>query len=547
MAVRLRLSAGRLRSLLVGGAVVIFCAALLVPSFDAAVSEMDEGALLAYGQLVTDGAVPGRDFETFYGPGEPGLLAASFEIATPSVAVERAVGLASRLTLLVAIFVIALRWGRLPAVAATGISLLAMYPIGVSAFALWAALALGLGGLALLVCSSGESPPASAGQPPGATALAAAGGISSGLAILFYNAVAPAVVLASFPLTLRPGRSVRLAYVLGFLVGMIPTAAWLAVLGPDGVFRLAEDLAASRPGRQLPLPGLSTAAGQVLLATVLATAGMLGTGVVMWRSPTRAHRGAILISLGLFCLALLPQVLQRADTSHAVSVGCVALVGVPLLLAEAISPGPSVTPIRRRWLLGAGSVLAVLTAGAVTHTAGPLIRDEVLRSGRTTYDVRIDGRTVPILSERAAADLNAILPRLSEISEPGDSLFVGPRDLRRTNYSDTFVYFLMPELRPASFYTEINPGATNSPDSGLAGELRTADYLLLTSRWDQWNEPNASSDYGSDAPSQVVDRLFSPVARRGSYVLYAHDGLGTGSGADHSASTRWGGDGAAGS
>ncbi len=87
----------------------------------------------------------------------------------------------------------------------------------------------------------------------------------------------------------------------------------------------------------------------------------------------------------------------------------------------------------------------------------------------------------------------------------------------------------MPRLRPASFYTELNPGVSNSDDSGLASDLRSADYVLLSSRWDRWHEPNASADYGSDEPARVVRSRFSPVAKSGSYVLYAHDGSGTGS------------------
>lgn len=148
--------AGKLSSLLLGGAVVLVCGALLIPALNSPVSEMDEGAVLAYGQLVNEGEVPGRDFETFYGPGEPWLAAASFDVAGPSVGVERALGLAARLIILTAIFALALRWGIIAAASATAISSLAMYPVGVGAFAFWSALAPGLGGLALLVRSSGK-------------------------------------------------------------------------------------------------------------------------------------------------------------------------------------------------------------------------------------------------------------------------------------------------------------------------------------------------------------------------------------------------------
>ncbi len=55
---------------------------------------MDEGAVVAYAARVLDGAVPHRDFLTFYGPGNPWLVAGAFAVFGESVGTERAVGLA---------------------------------------------------------------------------------------------------------------------------------------------------------------------------------------------------------------------------------------------------------------------------------------------------------------------------------------------------------------------------------------------------------------------------------------------------------------------
>ena len=54
--------------------------------------EMDEGAVNAYAARILDGAVPHRDFLTFYGPGNLWLVAGAFEVFGESVGVERAVG-----------------------------------------------------------------------------------------------------------------------------------------------------------------------------------------------------------------------------------------------------------------------------------------------------------------------------------------------------------------------------------------------------------------------------------------------------------------------
>ena len=105
-------------------------------------------------------------------------------------------------------------------------------------------------------------------------------------------------------------------------------------------------------------------------------------------------------------------------------------------------------------------------------------------------------------------------------SPPGESLFVGPQDLRRTNYGPTYMYFLLSELEPASYYMEMNPGTANREGSGLADDLREADWLILASEWDNWDEPNDSEDYGPSEPNEVVRDLFCLRFERGQYRLY---------------------------
>ena len=53
---------------------------------------MDEGSVVAYSDRVLDGAVPHRDFLTFYGPGNLWMVAGAFAVFGASVATERGVG-----------------------------------------------------------------------------------------------------------------------------------------------------------------------------------------------------------------------------------------------------------------------------------------------------------------------------------------------------------------------------------------------------------------------------------------------------------------------
>ena len=96
-------------------------------------------------------------------------------------------------------------------------------------------------------------------------------------------------------------------------------------------------------------------------------------------------------------------------------------------------------------------------------------------------------------------------------SRPGERLLVGPVDLRRTWYSDTFFYYMFPELPPATRFMEMDPGIADAVGSPLADEVASADWVLLTSFWAGWREPNTAMNFGPDAPNEVVRTQFCLV------------------------------------
>jgi hypothetical protein len=105
----------------------------------------------------------------------------------------------------------------------------------------------------------------------------------------------------------------------------------------------------------------------------------------------------------------------------------------------------------------------------------------------------------------------AAVDELAASSAPGERLLVGPADLSRTIYSDVAFYFLFPELAPATYFIEMDPGLADREGSSLAADVASADWVLLTNFWTGWYEPNASSEFGSDAPNQVVANQFCLV------------------------------------
>jgi hypothetical protein len=152
----------------------------------------------------------------------------------------------------------------------------------------------------------------------------------------------------------------------------------------------------------------------------------------------------------------------------------------------------------------------------------PWVRDERYRPLINTddlqaYTVSHDGRSFRLANDGTVQEAEAALRRTDQLTEPGDRVFVGPVDLRRTNYADSFLYYLLPRLRPASYYMELNPHTANKPGSGLAAELRRADVLVLTSVYDPWFEPNSSREYGSALPNRIVRSEF---CGRGTFGFY---------------------------
>ena len=139
-------------------------------------------------------------------------------------------------------------------------------------------------------------------------------------------------------------------------------------------------------------------------------------------------------------------------------------------------------------------------------------------SGERSTPVIVSRNPVGI-GEIKASDLQALLDDVRKLSRPGDGLFVGPSDLRFANYNDTFIYYLLPHLRPVSRYLEMNPGCSNRADSGLTEEISTANWLILTTRYDRWEEPNASVIPGSSEPNEFIRTHFCMRSKQGVWQL----------------------------
>ena len=500
-------------------------------------SSMEEGFMLVFPKLVQQGRIPNVDFLHLYGPGALHILSAWYRVFGYTLESQRTFGLLQHLGIILAVYALTRMWGRITAVGCAGIAaLLVMTPIGLSALAWHGAVALAMWAVVFALRA----------RHTDRTTDWATAGVLGGIALTFRPdiviAVGIALTCAGWAMRKRAWRPL----VIGGLVGLIPMWVHLAIAGPvqvfdgivlDPVFRL-------RPGRELPSPpswGVVDGALQAVAEGVppwwrlpappasqqlflwFFAVVIIAVAVPAW-AWIRRRRGAgdehtmVLLAAGLFGLGILPQALQRPDSTH---LAWVAIGSWPLLAASivdvrsrrgAVEPGAA---RRDRGAIAAGLavVAALMLVIAPFYTYRHYLLHTRVSAGELPlpFLVERDGRRFWFGDPFVASALSQMVVDLEELTEPGDRLIVGPADLSRTIYSDVAVYFLFPELVPGTYFIEMDPGLADAAGSGLAEDIAAADVLVLTNIWTGWNEPNASSDRLSQEANQAVGDNFCLV------------------------------------
>ena len=157
-------------------------------------------------------------------------------------------------------------------------------------------------------------------------------------------------------------------------------------------------------------------------------------------------------------LGMLPQALQRPDSTHLAWGSAVSCALVPCLRAQyrAVRP-PGTTTSRARtalqsattWALGWAAVLCLVVAPY--YTLRPYLFHSRVSVGDKAggYEVRRGDRTFYFGNRALQESSQHAIDDLAAWSTPGQRLLVGPADLSRTIYSDAIFYHLFPELEPA--------------------------------------------------------------------------------------------------
>lgn len=531
------------------GVVALACALPLIELWRAPGPPMEEGFMLVFPELVLHGQVPNRDFLHLYGPGSLWALAGVFKVFGTTLAAERVVGFLQQLGVVLGVFALLRPWGRWVAAAGGAMTAVILVPtIGLTALAWTGGLALGLWALNHALGAVDGA----AGSPRRRRALTIAG-LLAGAALLYRPDLVVAIGLAAAALWSLLERRDRLRFGGALAIGLSPYVVHVATAGVGNVVEglVLQPVFELRAGRSLPFPpswghfdGFLQRAGALIepswplpapaspaqlslwLALLFAAnAVLVGMGV---RAARRGDRR--LLALALFSVGLLPQAIQRADSTHLAWVSCVPLGLLPAAVVEAQRAW------RPRWsaertAIVAGAVPVVATLALAPTFVWGIYADYVGRSfgfGELEAGTMRSGDRVFYYGRLDAVEaVNDMLPDVARIARPGDSLFVGTGDLRKTPYSEAFLYYLLPDLEPATRYIEMDPGIANADDSGMADEIRRADIVILSSIRDDWDEPNDSRKFGPDEPNQViaddfclVDSYGRGLSGRGLYELY---------------------------
>jgi hypothetical protein len=511
---------------------------------------MEEGFMLVFPERVLAGDVPHVDFLHLYGPGSLWALAGWYELFGVSITAERIFGLLQLAGIVFGVMALARPWGRRVAVASGLLAvLLTTTAIGLTALAWDGAVALllasvwcGLRARRWLTDAPGTSPSVADRH---ANRLLVGAGALAGVALLFRPDVIVAAGLASVGLLWGLGRPRWWRWLAGAVPVLALYLVHLVWVGPraaiEGMF--LEPVFDLRGGRSLPrppswdtfdgalqkvallrpqpwpLPALHSP-GQAFVWFFLlpaATAFVVGVGVWRVRRDPTAWRGRVVLVVGLLGLGLLPQAFQRPDTTHLAWVSCVTLAFLPAAIAELLA---HLGPRRVRRLAPTIAVAAVVALPLVVipHFTARTYVDLVRQSANGEvfgYPVTYEGRTFYLGAADIAPVAQQMLEEIGPQMTPGDRLFVGTADLRKTPYSDAYLYYLLPEMTPGTRYIEMDPGMANAPDSGLAEEVATSDWLILSHVWDAWDEPNDSRVLGPDEPNEVVRTQFCRVGDYG--------------------------------
>ena len=351
-------------------------------------SSMEEAFMFVFPARLRDGKIPNVDFLHLYGPGSLDVLVGWYGLFGHSLASERTFGLLQHLGIIFGIYALTRAWGRVAATTcAIACTLLVLTPIGLSALAWEGGVALGLWStvFAVRALNLAEREQSDDVQARVTRNLVVAG-LLAGLALCYRPDLVIALVLAHGWLLLRR-RSASRPLGVGLVAGLVPLFIHLVVAGIGPSFRgmVLDPVLHLRPGRELPrppswsvidgalqavaegsppwwrVPALS-ANHQLFIwffAMIIVAVGTIFVARRSLQSGNAGARGSTLMIGALFGFGIVPQALQRPDSTHLAWVVCICFALIPVTLIEVVQRRVPRIGHRGRTLLSIGAIAAL--------------------------------------------------------------------------------------------------------------------------------------------------------------------------------------------
>jgi hypothetical protein len=479
-----------------------------VQTLGAPIMRYDEGLLLTHSQMVLGGAVPHRDFYTNYPPGIYLAIAGLWKWTGQTPWALRYLGLGLHLA-------VALLLGRLAGRAlsrafcplAFGLVLLWLLPLQTVPYAWLAGLAMALAALELWL-----------GARHFACGVAFAG-IACFRHDLFAYLAACLAALALVSRTPLPRGRRAIALAAGAALPLL--FVWVPLLARAGFEPVLRDLVLDQiryvsAARRLPLPSLVDAPGALPAFLVdffpgAVALALAGPALALVALAARLASPAAAALLGALCLAVLPQMLGRTDSIHALFSAVPALALAVVLLR---CLGKRVRPAA----LGGALLLVGVILLALPLRTRLLLRPLApiaLPTGPPPY------HGIPVTRDQARA-----IAWVARHTRPDEPIYVGLADHRRMVSNEVDFYYFAG--RPGSTrYLQFDPGLVTREEvqREMIAELeakRTRLAVLVQCCWRE--EPNQSQRLGAGALDRYLRRHFEPAKHFGRYLVAVRRG-----------------------
>jgi hypothetical protein len=516
----------------------------IIPAFSHSGAPLEEGLILEDSFLFSHGEVIYKDFNYMYGPAGLWTVGLGFILFGSTLFVERFIGAIYEVILLFSIYMLTKSSKVLCTICLLGsIGFITVW--GNNEIYAWPwIMALGLSYFGIYLLSSCIYKPNSSK----AKAKLIGSGLIIGTALLYRFDFVFALGLALIVISTKLSKKALGWLATGLLICPIGYLIQIIQAGFEPTFyQLVVNPQRELPGNELPIPPPTNyLAGYLDRLTnlfihfpwftngfsapiqlniwfylaVSATLTAIIATVYLWK--TRESKPVSLASAVGFLIGFYPSSIQRDDSSHLVSLNLLVFITIILLAIELKSLLYKYIWVSVSFFL---LLLILLLFGIPTFYASYWAQDigvGLHLEPNNNYPVYNLGHEFIYGSRADQTNISAMLKYVDKLAKPGQSIIVGTSNLQRTPYSDVELYYLLPQLKPATYFVILYPDIALHHSAHFARDIANANFLLLSSKYENWSEPNESIDSGPPITNYTLTSDFCEAKSFGPFSIYVN-------------------------